>query len=100
MAASREFTSTRKPRGSSAYHRDSMTRRGNVRKHFDPVSINVVHGMALQASDHDRLMLGLQDARAFAELLNRAHAGTGGANQIRLQNGSRRALQIAGRNLL
>ena len=62
--------------------------------------VDVIRRIPLQAADRDRLVLAPEHAGAFAQFLNGTNAGAGGAQQIRFEDRSRGAYQIAGRDLL
>jgi hypothetical protein len=50
--------------------------------------------MSLQPANGDGLVLRAENASAFAQFLHRAHTRAGGAEQIRLEDRTRRATQI------
>ena len=100
MAAAGKLAGAGKTRGSRPNHRDRPAR---WRRWLDDrgrslavavQSVGIVHGIALQPADHDRLMIRPEHARAFAEFLDRADAGAGGSQQVCLEDRARGAGQI------
>ena len=66
-----------------------------------PCAIEVVHGVALQAADFDRLLVvAMHHAGAFAQHVHRTDARAAQAQNIGVENGLRRAAQIAAGDLL
>jgi hypothetical protein len=66
----------------------------------DAAVVDVIHGVALEAADGDGLVFGIEDARTFAQFLDRADAGAGGTEKIGIENGARGTEEIAGGNFL
>ncbi len=65
------------------------------------VRVEIVHGVALQASDLDRLLIVLvHDAGAFAKYVDRTHARAAQRQNVRIQNRLGRSAQVAAGDLL
>ena len=63
--------------------------------------VEKVHGVALQASDLDRLLIVLvHDAGAFAQNVDRTDARAAQRQNVRIQNGLGRSAQVAAGDLL
>ena len=92
----------RAKRGRRRCRRLAAARRGGVDAEERRRSgMKCVHGEALQAADLDGLLVvAMHDAGAFAQHFDGADAGTTGAQDVGIENGVRRAAQVAGGDFL
>ncbi len=88
------------PGRAAAHHRHAPRRARRAAEGLDAALEQEVRRVALQEADRDRLVLGdVAHAGALAQDLGRADARAGPAEDVLLQDGGRRALEIAGLDL-
>ena len=86
--------------GAGADERDALAGGGRGRKGEFVSGVEVVHRVALQKGDFDGLaVVVVEHACTFAEHLDGACAGAGAAENVGVEDGLRRALQVAGGDL-
>ncbi len=83
-----EFTGTGQARCARTNHGYSSSGRCRFGDHVELPVVDVIHRKSLQPADHNRLVFRTEHARTLTQLLHRTHAGAGGAEKIRFENGS------------
>ena len=84
----------------AADHRHALARRRRRAKGCDARCEQMIGGIALQRADIHRLVLaGLRTQALLAQHLGRADPRAGAAEDVLLEDGDRRALHVAGRDL-
>ncbi len=79
MTATNQFSGTREAGGPGTNDGYFATGGRPCIDYLDSARLQMIHGVSLETPDGDGFVIGSQHARAFAEFLHGANAGTGGA---------------------
>src|SRR5213083_2735928 len=96
-----KISGAREARGPGAHDRDPFPGALPGLEELELLLEHVVRGMPLQQRDLDRLLVAVvQDTRSFAQHFYRTGARARVAERVRIEDDSRGAAQVAGRDLL